>query len=184
VKEEFLPRLKKNKTYYATRKNFSFYKKGAEIDPSTEPWDSVVNVHEYRIVQKPGYDNALGLVKFVMPNNMNIYLHDTPDHKLFSYRYRALSHGCIRLDDPAKFAAYLLEEEKDWDLVTIKQAMTSNKSTKVVLKKKYPVHLEYRTVWVDDNGDLHFGEDIYGHDKRQLERLRQSSDMKNVLVSR
>lgn len=175
VKNEFLPRLKKDKTYYTNRKNFVFYKNGVEIDPSAERWDSVVNVHQYRIVQKSGSDNALGLAKFIMPNDMNIYLHDTPDHKPFSDRYRALSHGCIRIDDPAKLAAYLLGEQLEWNLENIKKAMVSTKPTKIVLTKQYQVHLEYRTVWVDDIGNVNFGEDIYGHDKRHLQRLSRFS---------
>ncbi|MBT1695972.1 L,D-transpeptidase family protein [Fulvivirgaceae bacterium PWU4] len=183
AKEEILPRLKKNNTYY-TNRDFTFYKKGVEIDPAAERWDSAVNIREYRIVQKPGRDNALGLAKFIMPNDMNIYLHDTPDHKPFSHRYRALSHGCIRLDDPATFAAHILQGEAGWDLASIKKAMTSGKPTKIQLRKQYEVHLEYRTVWVDDQGNLHFGEDIYGHDKRQLQSLTRVGSTENLVASR
>jgi L,D-transpeptidase YcbB len=184
VKAEFLPRLRRNKMYYSKRKDFTFYRNGVEIDPSTVNWDSTINVNEYRIVQKPGTDNALGLAKFIMPNDMNIYLHDTPDHKPFSNNYRALSHGCIRLGDPAKFAAYLLREESRWDLSNIETAMTSGKPTKIALRKKYQVNLEYNTVWVDDDGNLQFREDIYGHDKMQLERLYPVSNPSNLIASR
>jgi murein L,D-transpeptidase YcbB/YkuD len=184
VKGEFLPRLRNNNLYYAARKDFTFYKNGVEIDPSPERWDSALNVHQYRIVQKPGPNNALGLAKFIMPNGMNIYLHDTPDHKLFLENYRALSHGCIRLSDPAKFAGYLLQEEAKWDLTNIKRAMTSGNPTKIPLRKKYQVQLEYNTVWVDDKGNLNFREDIYGHDKRQLQRLNQVSGSVNLVASR
>jgi murein L,D-transpeptidase YcbB/YkuD len=173
IKEEILPRLKKDSTYYA-QKNFSFYKSGVEIDPATESWDSVFSVSQYRVVQKPGPDNSLGLVKFIMPNNMNVYLHDTPDHTLFQKNYRALSHGCIRLDDPARFAEYLLRHQQGWDLQTISKAMNSGKATKVQLKNSYAVHLEYHTVWVDENGQVNFREDIYGYDKQQLLQLRRT----------
>jgi L,D-transpeptidase YcbB len=184
VKEEFLPRLKRNPTYYANRKDFTFYKSGVEIDPSSVRWDSALNIHQYRIVQKPGANNALGLAKFIMPNGMNIYLHDTPDHTLFSQSYRAFSHGCIRLSDPAKFAAYLLQEEAAWNLANIKKAMISGNPTKIPLRKKYQVQLEYNTVWVDDNGNLNFREDIYGHDKRQLQRLSMVSSAVNLVAVR
>ena len=184
VKDEFLPRLKKNRTYYADRKNFMFYKNGVKIDPSTVRWDSAINIREYRIVQSPGPDNALGLAKFIMPNDMNIYLHDTPDHSPFSDTYRALSHGCIRLDDPARLAAYLLRGETGWDLKHIKNAMTSGNPTKVPLKRQYQVQLEYYTAWVNDKGELHFRDDIYGHDKRQLERLHWLSAPANYVASR
>jgi murein L,D-transpeptidase YcbB/YkuD len=184
VKDEFLPRLKKNKAYYAQKKNFIFYRKGVEIDPSTVNWDSALNIHEFRIVQKPGPDNALGLAKFIMPNNMNIYLHDTPDHKPFSDNYRALSHGCIRLDDPAKLAAYLLREETGWDLANIRKAMVSRNPTKISMKKQYEVHLEYNTVWADEDGNLNFREDIYGHDGRQMKRIELVSNEANSLALR
>ncbi len=179
VKEEFLPRLRKNKLYYANRKEFTFYKNGAEIDPSTEDWENVSSVSQYRIVQKPGTSNALGLAKFVMPNDMNIYLHDTPDHKPFSSTYRALSHGCIRLDDPAQLAAYLLQNEAGWEMSKIKKAMKGGNPTKIALKKKYQVNLEYNTAWVDDDGKLFFGEDIYGHDRRHLEKLNAHRTVMN-----
>jgi murein L,D-transpeptidase YcbB/YkuD len=102
---------------------------------------------------------------------MNVYLHDTPDHTPFSKNYRALSHGCVRLDDPARFAEYLLQGEKDWDLQKINQAMRAAKTKSVPLKKYYQVHIQYNTVWVDEKGEVNFREDIYGHDKRQLQQL-------------
>jgi L,D-transpeptidase YcbB len=171
MKEEVLPRLKTDPQYYS-KKNFAFYKNGMAIDPAAEPWDSsFVNVYQYRVVQNPGPENALGLVKFVMPNTMNVYLHDTPDHTPFSKNYRALSHGCVRLDDPARFAEYLLQGEKDWDLQKINQAMRAAKTKSVPLKKYYQVHIQYNTVWVDEKGEVNFREDIYGHDKRQLQQL-------------
>jgi murein L,D-transpeptidase YcbB/YkuD len=168
---EIFPRLVKDSLYYA-EKNFLFYKNGIEIDPATERWDSITNVYQYRVVQKSGSDNSLGLVKFVMPNNMSIYLHDTPDHRPFAKTYRALSHGCIRLDDPAQLAEYLLQEQKGWDAPAIDKAMNAYKPTPVALTKHYQVHLQYNTVWVDDNGNINFREDIYGHDKRQLQQLK------------
>jgi murein L,D-transpeptidase YcbB/YkuD len=168
IKEEFLPRLKRNPMSYNTE-SFSFYKSGVIIDPALEPWDSAVNINQYRIVQKSGRNNSLGLVKFVMPNDMNIYLHDTPDHTPFSKTFRALSHGCIRLDDPARFAEYLLKDQIGWDLSTIKKAMNAKTSTTVLLTNQYPVYITYQTSWVDDRGQINFREDIYGHDKRQLQ---------------
>lgn len=172
MKNEVLPRLKKKATYYNSTK-FSFYKNGVLIDPSLEPWDSVTNIGQYRVVQKPGADNALGLVKFVMPNDMHIYLHDTPDHTLFAKNFRALSHGCIRLSDPALLALYLLREEKAWNTHTIRKAMYSFNPVKTQLIKQYPVHLQYHTVWVDDQGKVNFREDIYGHDQRQMAILKK-----------
>jgi len=175
MKQEIFPRLKKDSSYYSEKRSYLFYRNGVQIDPAKQRWDTDFNVHEFRVVQKPGYDNALGLAKFVMPNALNIYLHDTPDHSLFSKTYRALSHGCIRLSEPARLAVYLLQEESAWNLPAIEKAMKSSTPTKVLLKKQYPVFLEYKTVWIDGNDQVNFREDIYGHDKRQLQQMHQQT---------
>lgn len=171
IKEEIIPNLRSNPAYYSA-KNFSFYKNDVEIDPSLEDWNSeTVNPYQYRVVQGPGRDNSLGLVKFVMPNTMSVYLHDTPNHRLFTRDYRALSHGCVRLDEPVRFAEYLLRDQKGWTPERINKAMSDSIPSTVHLKKNYEVHLEYWTAWVDEDGLVNFREDIYGHDRVQLSQL-------------
>jgi murein L,D-transpeptidase YcbB/YkuD len=171
IKEEIIPRLKNNPSYYA-EKNYSFYKNEVAIDPANESWDSeTINPYQYRIVQQPGPDNSLGLVKFVMPNSMSVYMHDTPNHRLFAKEYRALSHGCVRLSEPARFAEYLLRDQRGWTPERISKAMNESKSMTIHLKKHYDVHIEYQTAWVDGDGLINFREDIYGHDKMQLQQL-------------
>jgi murein L,D-transpeptidase YcbB/YkuD len=182
IKGEIIPNLKANPEYYSD-KNFAFYKNEVEIDPAYEPWDSVaINPYEYRVVQNPGPNNSLGLVKFMMPNNLNVYLHDTPNHRLFSKDYRALSHGCVRLDEPAQFAEYLLRDQKGWTPERISKAMSNPTPTTIHLKKHYDVHIEYRTAWVDDAGALHVREDIYGHDRVQLAQLLPAIKIPSTLV--
>lgn len=171
IQKEIIPRLQSNPTYY-TQRNYVFYKNGEEIDPSTEAWGTT-QAHEYRIVQQSGGDNSLGRVKFGMTNAMRIYLHDTPAQKLFSKDFRALSHGCVRLDEPAKFAEYLLRDNNGWDKERIKKQMFEDKASTVVLKKDYPVHIQYCTAWVSDDGVMNFREDIYGHDRMQLQQLNK-----------
>lgn len=170
IREEIIPRLRNNPSYYAN-KNYIFYKNEAVIDPAMETWDESSNPYQYRVVQQPGSDNSLGLVKFVLTNDMSVYLHDTPNHRLFSKDYRAMSHGCVRLDEPARFAAYLLRDQKGWDAQRIEKAMQGIQPAGIRLKKKYEVHVEYITAWVDENNMINFREDIYGHDKRQLQQL-------------
>jgi L,D-transpeptidase YcbB len=182
IKGEIIPNLKANPEYYSN-KNFAFFKNEVEIDPAYEPWDSVaINPYEYRVVQNPGPDNSLGLVKFMMPNNLSVYLHDTPNHRLFSKDYRALSHGCVRLDEPAQFAEYLLRDQKGWTSERISKAMSSPTPTTILLKKHYDVHIEYRTAWVDEEGALHLREDIYGHDRVQLSQLLPAVKVPSTLV--
>jgi L,D-transpeptidase YcbB len=180
MEEEFLPNLQVNPAYYSA--DFKFLKNGVEVDPMEEDWkDEKLNVAEYQVVQNPGNLNALGNVKFVMPNNFNIYLHDTPGDRLFNKRERALSHGCVRLEKPVELAMYLLEDNKDWNKQRIMEAMQEVEPKTVNLKKPYPVHIIYRTVWVDDDGLVNFRDDIYGHDERQLSLIKKSTGFKAVV---
>jgi murein L,D-transpeptidase YcbB/YkuD len=172
IEEEFLPKLKENAEHFGTER-FRFYKDGQEIDPTIEDWtDDSMDVKAYKVVENPGPDNSLGRVKFIMPNDFSIYLHDTPASKMFALEERALSHGCIRLEKPVDFANYLLQDQPEWTTKKIKEAMEKGEPVQVNLNKPFPVYIVYRTVWVDKNNRLNFREDIYGHDQRQLARLQ------------
>lgn len=122
--------------------------------------------------QKPGANNSLGLVKFLFPNSYSIYFHDTPNRNLFTQTGRGLSHGCIRIAEPKKFAQYLLRSDTLlWKSSTIDSAMHLQKEKWVTLKKTVPVFLVYFTAWVDKNGNLNFRKDIYGHDSKMASKL-------------
>lgn len=123
------------------------------------------------IRQKPGGSNALGLVKFIFPNNYNIYLHDTPSKGLFSRAQRAFSHGCIRVAEPKRLAEYLLKDQPEWTPESISEAMHASEEQWVKLTETVPVFISYFTAWVDNEGLLNFRDDIYGHDKKVGERL-------------
>jgi L,D-transpeptidase YcbB len=123
------------------------------------------------IRQKPGSWNALGRVKFLFPNSFNIYFHDTPEKGLFEKDKRAYSHGCIRLSDPVKMANWLLENDPQWTPKKINEAMNSGKEKFVKLKKPVPVIITYYTAWVDENGQLNFRDDIYGHDESLIQKM-------------
>jgi murein L,D-transpeptidase YcbB/YkuD len=123
------------------------------------------------IRQKPGAKNSLGRVKFLFPNNYNIYFHDTPAKSLFKKEKRAFSHGCMRLADAAKMANYLLRDNPEWTPEKIKSAMNSSEEKWVTLKHTIPVYVSYFTAWVDPEGVLNFRDDIYGHDSKMAERL-------------
>ncbi len=116
------------------------------------------------IRQRPGEKNALGRVKFLFPNSFNIYLHDTPVKSLFEKDKRAYSHGCIRLKEPEKLANYVLHNQPEWTPEKIEDAMNSGEQKFVKVKNPIPVVITYYTAWVDENGQLNFREDIYGHD--------------------
>ena len=120
------------------------------------------------VVQPPGAANALGRIKFAFPNKFQVYLHDTPEKKLFSYDKRAFSHGCMRVLDPTKFGEVMLSlamsgptpNEKQLDRMFGQEEKTYN------LQKQPMVHLTYQTVFVDEAGKMHVDEDLYGFDAR------------------
>ncbi|MFY7964695.1 MAG: L,D-transpeptidase family protein [Chitinophagaceae bacterium] len=125
----------------------------------------------YMIRQKPGKNNALGLVKFLFPNNYNIYMHDTPEKSLFEESNRMFSHGCIRVKEPVKLAKFLLRKDTIWTDEKIANAMNGEKEIYVKMKNKVPVYIAYFTVWVDRAGNLNFRDDIYHHDIKMKQLL-------------
>lgn len=124
-----------------------------------------------RVRQLPGPKNSLGRVKFLFPNSYAIYFHDTPAKGLFNQTNRAASHGCIRLAEPEKMAAWLLDYDPKWTRDSIQKAMDLPKEKQVKLKRTVPVFIGYFTAWVDSQGRLNFRDDVYGHDKKMIERL-------------
>ncbi len=156
VRKEIMPAMNKDKNYIGSH--------NMEI---TSYSGSLPNIR-----QKPGPTNSLGLVKFLFPNNYNIYLHDTPNRNLFGQSGRGLSHGCIRIAEPTKFAEYLLRDDSlVWTKNKIDSSMHLAKEKWVTLKKSIPVFLVYFTAWVDKDGVLNFRKDIYGHDQKMVDKL-------------
>ena len=123
----------------------------------------VYNDHGQTAVrQRPGPKNALGFVKFLFPNDFNIYLHDTPNHALFEKDVRAFSHGCIRVEKPTELAEWAL----GWPPEKVEQAMHDGPDDHgVKLPRKIPVYITYFTAYIND-GQLYFGNDLYGRDDK------------------
>jgi murein L,D-transpeptidase YcbB/YkuD len=159
VKNEILPKMR-NDHNYLWRNRY--------VQVGTENGLPVIR-------QMPGAGNALGKVKFLFPNSHNIYFHDTPAKSLFNLRRRAYSHGCIRLAEPAKLAEYLLRNTPGWTPDKIEQAMNAGKEQVVNLQAPVAVAITYFTAWVDNDGMVHFREDIYGHDKEMAKGVAQST---------
>lgn len=157
VKKDILPSIKRNK-YYLKESNMEITGRSGGIPV---------------VRQKPGANNSLGLVKFLFPNNYDIYFHDTPNHELFGAANRSFSHGCIRLGDPKKFAQYLLRSDTAtiWKSNVIDSCMHLATEKWVTVKKTIPVFIVYFTAWIDNNGQLNFRKDIYGHDQKMSEKL-------------
>ena len=125
-----------------------------------------------RLRQKPGPNNSLGLVKFMLPNPYNVYLHSTPAQALFGESRRDFSHGCVRVSDPVGLAEYVLRESPEWTREKIQGAMNGNAPVTVTLKHRIRVFIVYGTAVAEEGGDVLFFEDIYGHDQRLLDALR------------
>jgi L,D-transpeptidase YcbB len=133
-----------------------------------------------RIWQPPGDKNALGRIRFNFPNKFLVYQHDTPDKYMFAYDKRAFSHGCMRVQDPQRYAEVLLSLVRPNDGYTldkIKNMIASNDQTDIPLPTFVPVNLTYQTAFVDEDGKLQFRDDVYGRDKALLAILK-GSDLK------
>jgi murein L,D-transpeptidase YcbB/YkuD len=131
----------------------------------------VYNDHGRQAVrQRPGPKNALGFVKFMFPNDYNIYLHDTPNHELFNKDVRAFSHGCIRLEKPAELAQWVL----GWPADKVDAAMHGQDNHQVNLPHKIPVYIVYFTTYVAD-GQLYFGNDLYDRDSKLISEVENAA---------
>jgi murein L,D-transpeptidase YcbB/YkuD len=163
VEKEIVSHIEANK-HYMDDHNFEV------VDRSGEPvkgWTAEeLEQGHYLVREKPGPKNSLGLVKFMFPNKYDVYLHSTPAPELFSRSRRDFSHGCIRVADPEKLAAWVLRDQPEWTPEAIHEAMQSGEDNKTVsLKKPLAVLLFYATAIVDDQGKARFFDDIYGCDK-------------------
>lgn len=145
------------------------YYNGRPVDPDSVNW-STADIRQYSFTQPPGADNPLGLVKFRFPNRHDVYMHDTPERGLFAQTNRALSHGCMRVEEPRRTAEVLLAEDKGYSPEKVGQLWDSGAS--VTLSKEVPVYLVYFTARVDDEGRLLNYADLYGHDGRIMSALR------------
>lgn len=145
VKKDILPAIEKNPNYLSQH-NMEWNNGG--------------------IRQKPGPKNALGRVKFIFPNSNAIYLHDTPSKSLFDQEKRAFSHGCIRLEKPKELAQLILKNDPHWSNKKIEKAMNSTHEKWYALPQPIPVYIGYFTVWVSQNGNVHFYDDVYQRDNR------------------
>ncbi|MFC5624185.1 L,D-transpeptidase family protein [Algoriphagus winogradskyi] len=168
--DEIIPSVKKNPNYLSQKNMEVVDGNGAVVKASQV---NLAKETGYRVRQKPGGDNSLGLVKFMFPNDYNIYIHDTPARSLFERETRALSHGCIRIQNPDQFAKILIND-KSWDDEKIQEAMHQETEEVVKLEREIPVVLVYMTFWADKDGKANFRSDVYERDAALLKALRSS----------
>jgi murein L,D-transpeptidase YcbB/YkuD len=167
--KEILPSVKKNREYLAEKKIRMFgdwRDRSKEIDPGKVDWSRMkASNFRYKFRQDPGPLNPLGRIKFMFPNDCEIYLHDTPARHLFGRTRRDFSHGCIRIEKPIDLATYLLRNKEMWTGKKIMAEIRKEARQVVMLPDPIDVHIFYATAWVDQEGILQFRDDIYRIDE-------------------
>ncbi len=138
---------------------------GQPVDASQVDWTSV-DIRKFNFIQPSGAGNVLGAVKFRFPNKHDIYMHDTPQRELFEKTVRTFSHGCVRVQNPGRFAEVLLEEDKGWSAARVRDMMAQGGNVEVSLTKQIPVHITYFTTVASEDGQVRSFGDVYGHDRR------------------
>ena len=180
---------------YLSREGYKVFRGKTEVNGDTIQWSKVNrNRIPYQIVQNPGPKNSLGTVKYMFNNPFSIYLHDTPSKSAFNKTQRAVSHGCVRLQDPILFGEYLTQNSKEYDADDFRIMMgypprdperlkdydptdstaaiqKLEETTIVRLEKPMPLYLDYRTVYYDREWKLHFCYDIYDQNKLILQAM-------------
>ena len=136
---------------------------GHLVDASNINW-SEADIRSFNFIQPAGPENVLGVVKFVFPNRHDVYMHDTPERSLFDKQARTFSHGCIRVQDPARFAEIILGEDKGWTSAQIGELLSGTLNNEVALSRPIPVHVTYFTAIADADGTVRFTGDPYGKD--------------------
>jgi L,D-transpeptidase YcbB len=169
LRSEIVPAIQRDRGYIA-RKNYEVTTQDGNVVTAGEVSDEVLaqlRAGKLAVRQKPGPTNALGLVKLIFPNEHNVYLHSTPAAALFSRSRRDFSHGCIRVEKPAELTAWALRNNPGWTVEKVQQGMQSGKNDQTVrLARSVPVFIVYGTALAYENGEIHFTDDIYGHDAK------------------
>lgn len=177
--DEILPKVRANPRYLE-RNDYEVVAGAGEDPPVVRPASLTpedISAGRYRIRQRPGEKNALGHVKFLFPNDFAVYLHDTPSRNLFAANARAASHGCVRVEDPAALARFVLKDQSEWTAERIDEALGAGKRERITLTRPIPVYLVYLTAYVNE-GLVHFRDDIYGHDAAIVRLI--DADVPNV----
>lgn len=176
-KEDFLPKLQADPNALA-HKGIQFRiktEKGMEkVDSTMINWSEMTeeDLKYVQMYQDSGEKNALGLIRVMMPNKYDIYLHDTNEPELFKKDDRAISSGCVRVSDPRKIANFILGVNKDWSDKKIDTYISSHKLIEISTATPLPVYLFYYTAWIDDKNRVIIANDVYGNDNRLVEALQ------------
>lgn len=183
-RDELLPQIEKTPAYLSENSYVITTNNGRIVaaDPTNAEVKEKLSSGELHLRQEPGPNNALGFIRFDLPDPFDIYLHGTPATELFSKSRRDFSHGCIRVEDPLTLAAWVLQDNPEWTPDSVRAVISGDKTIRVSLQRPIPVLIVYGTAVAMENGEIHFFDDIYGHDAaleralatRYLESQRQT----------
>lgn len=179
VANEIVPAYIRDRDYFWKNHLHILWTQGddmPEVPPEVVHWaDADSLTFPFIVFQEAGPTNPLGRIKFMCPNEHDVYLHDTPAKGLFSAGARDQSHGCVRIEQPMKLAAYALRDTSTGHRDSLQALVDSTAWRRLRLKQKLPVHLMYWTAWVDSAGGVQFRDDVYGLDQRLSEAFREGT---------
>lgn len=176
--EDYLPKLQEDPNYLNDKGIEFVWGRGSDaltLPPESIQWAhlSENDIKSIRMVQGPGSNNPLGRIRLHMPNQYNIYLHDTNNKGKFTREDRALSSGCVRMLDPHKIAEFVLADNNNWSEERMTKVLDKGEMKDIGASNKIPVYLLYQTIWENSDGELTFGGDVYGQDALLAQVLRK-----------
>ncbi|MGF1684871.1 L,D-transpeptidase family protein [Photobacterium minamisatsumaniensis] len=179
-KKDVIPGIKASPDYLQKKnlKMIRSWRDRSELSAEIVEWSNVnPDTFPYEFMQGPGPQNALGNVKFLMPNDYSVYLHDTPSRSLFNKTKRNLSSGCVRVEKAAELASYILDYQQRPSWRSYDQLVSNRQTDTISLPRRIDVDVTYVTAWVDENNQLQMREDIYGYDRpsRHTAKLKYST---------
>jgi len=182
--EDFLPKVRRDPNYLRDHdiQVFGSWRPGAaEIDPDWIDWRRIgPRIKRLKLRQRPGPANPLGRFKFHMPNEFEVYLHDTPSRELLRHDQRTFSSGCIRVGDARALVDALLERQPHWSPERLDETLASERTTQINLVHPVRIHVGYQTAWVTADGTVHFREDVYGQEPGWAPMLMAEPDLAPV----
>jgi murein L,D-transpeptidase YcbB/YkuD len=174
LQQDVIPDVIRDSAYLQKKNMKIVAHDGSVVDPSSIDWKQVsANRFPYMIKQEPGKANPLGQIKFMFPNQYDVYIHDTPTRWQFSRNVRPYSSGCIRINNVRDLALYLLKDDPDWNAGRLDEELEKGRTRTIILKDPVPVHILYLTAWADDDGTVYFGQDIYNRDRQLIRTMKK-----------
>ncbi len=166
LEKDILPKIRRDIGYIEKTGLVLMDLDGRKIDPASIDWSKVrARSFPHRFRKPPGPDNPMGQVKIMFPNEHYVFIHDTFEKELFEDDWRAQSSGCIRVQRPLELTADLFANDPDWNLDRLHDVVNTGKTKTIIVKPPIPIILYYRTVYINDQGEVYFREDVYERDK-------------------